>query len=89
VESGTVLYASDGAVGTVTLNRPERLNTLVPPMWNELEEAVAAANADAEVKVIVLKGAGRAFCAGFDFSDDLSQFGPEMSSSAPWDGSRS
>jgi enoyl-CoA hydratase len=88
MKSGIVLYESNGAIGTVTLNRPERLNTIVPPMWNELEEAVAEANADPEVKVIVLKGAGRAFCAGFDFSDNLSQLGPEMSSSAQWDPGR-
>ena len=88
MKSGKVLYESMGAIGTVTLNRPERLNTLVPPMWNELEEAVVEANADPDVKVIVLKGAGRAFCAGFDFSDDLSQFGPNMSSGAQWDPGR-
>ena len=88
MKSGIVLYAAEGAIATVTLNRPERLNTIVPPMWDELEQAVAAANADPEVKVIVLKGAGRAFCAGFDFSDDLSHFGPNMTSGAQWDPGR-
>ena len=62
----TLLYDVDGAVATITLNRPERLNTIVPPMPDELEAAVHAAIADAQVKVIVLRGAGRAFCAGFD-----------------------
>ena len=56
----TILYASDGAVATITLNRPERLNTIVPPMPDELEEAVIGANRDPEVRVIILRGAGRA-----------------------------
>jgi enoyl-CoA hydratase len=85
MESGFILYEADGAVATVTLNRPERLNTLVPPMWQELEEAVAAANGEREVKVIVLKGAGRAFCGGFDFSDDLRQYGDNLGAGADWD----
>ena len=67
----TLLYEADGAIGTITLNRPDRLNTIIPPMPDEIEQAVAAANRDRAVKVIVLRGAGRAFCAGFDFSGGL------------------
>ena len=63
----TVLFETDGAVATITLNRPERLNTIVPPMPDELQDAVHRASRDAAVKVIVLRGAGRSFCAGFDF----------------------
>jgi 1,4-dihydroxy-2-naphthoyl-CoA synthase len=63
----TILYASDGPVATITLNRPEQLNTIVPPMPDEVEHAVDRATHDAAVKVIVLRGAGRAFCAGYDF----------------------
>jgi enoyl-CoA hydratase len=88
MESGLVLYEAKDAVATLTLNRPERLNTIVPPMWNELEDAVARANAEPDVKVIVLRGAGRGFCAGFDFSGDLAQFGPQMSANAQWDPGR-
>jgi enoyl-CoA hydratase len=54
-------------VATITLNRPEVMNAIVSPMWQELNEAIAEANRDREVRVIVLRGAGRAFCAGFDF----------------------
>ena len=54
----TLLYDADGAIATITLNRPERLNTIVPPMPDELEPAVHPAVADPEVKVIVLRGAG-------------------------------
>ncbi len=43
----TLLYDSDGAIATITLNRPERLNTIVPPMPDEIEAAVHAAIADA------------------------------------------
>lgn len=63
----TVLYAVDGPVATITLNRPDRLNTIVAPMPDELAAAVGLAERDAEVKVIVLRGAGRSFCAGYDF----------------------
>ena len=47
----TLLYETEGAVATITLNRPERLNTIVPPMPEEIEQAVAAANRDPEVRV--------------------------------------
>jgi len=56
-----------GPVATITLNRPERLNTIVPPLPDEVEAAVAAATGDERVKVVVVRGAGRSFCAGYDF----------------------
>jgi enoyl-CoA hydratase len=65
----TLLYDFDGAVAVLTLNRPDHLNTIVPPMTDELEDAVNRAVRDNTVKAIILQGAGRAFCAGFDFSD--------------------
>ena len=71
----TVLYETSAAVATITLNRPERLNTIVPPMPDEVEAAVNEAIADAAVKVIVLRGAGRSFCAGYDFLWRLSSMG--------------
>ncbi|MBW2275212.1 MAG: crotonase/enoyl-CoA hydratase family protein [Deltaproteobacteria bacterium] len=67
MQSGLILYAAEGAVATITLNRPQSLNAIVSPMWQELRDAVAEANRAPEVRVIVLEGAGRAFCAGFDF----------------------
>src|ERR671926_459812 len=57
----TLLYDTDAAVATITLNRPERLNTIVPPMPDEIEAAINEAVRDQEVRVIVLRGAGRAF----------------------------
>jgi enoyl-CoA hydratase len=61
-----VLYEKDGRIARVTLNRPEVLNAIDGEMPAELEAAVAEANADPGVHVIVLAGAGRAFCAGYD-----------------------
>lgn len=83
----TILYETGERIATITLNRPEKLNTIKPPMPEELENAVIKANADPEVRVIILKGAGRAFCAGFDFSDNLKHFSEWGGQSAeePWD----
>ena len=64
----SVLYARDGRIGRITLNRPEVLNAIDAALPGELEAAVSEANADPGVHVIVLAGAGRAFCAGYDLT---------------------
>ncbi len=56
-------------VTTITLNRPDRLNAISGPMLTELSEQLLAADADRDVRVIVLTGAGRGFCAGLDLKD--------------------
>jgi len=84
-EFETLIYATDGAVATVTLNRPDRLNTIVPPMPDELEAAVHRAVADESVKVIVLRGAGRAFCAGFDFGGGFHHWDDALTTEGEWD----
>ncbi len=66
MESKAIAYSVDGRIARIVLNRPERLNAINGEMVAELREAVAAANEDASVRVIVLSGAGRAFCAGYD-----------------------
>jgi enoyl-CoA hydratase len=81
----TILYAADGPVATITLNRPERLNTIVPPMPDEVEQAVARATGDAQVKVIIVRGAGRAFCAGYDFSGGFHHWDEGITSDGQWD----
>ena len=82
----TILYKTDGAVATITLNRPHRLNTIVPPMPDEIAQAVEAANRDDAVHVIILRGAGRAFCAGFDFGPEFdSGYGEGLSTDGKWD----
>lgn len=62
----TLTYVVDGRLARVTLNRPARLNAINRAMPGEIQAAVAQANSDDSVHVIVLRGAGRAFCAGYD-----------------------
>jgi enoyl-CoA hydratase/carnithine racemase len=61
-----ITYAAEDGVAVVTLNRPDRLNAWTPVMEREVREAMRAASDDDAVKVIVLTGAGRGFCAGAD-----------------------
>ena len=84
----TLLYETDGEIARITLNRPERLNTIVPPMPDELRESVEAAVADPQVKVIVLRGAGRAFCAGFDFGGGFHHWDEQLTTDGAWDPGR-
>ena len=70
-----VLYERDGAIATVTLNRPERMNTISHPMLVALSEALLEAGRDSAVRAIVITGAGRAFCAGLDLGDAASADG--------------
>jgi enoyl-CoA hydratase/carnithine racemase len=81
----TILYAVADEVATVTLNRPDSLNTIMPPMPEEVEAAVERATADAAVKVIVLRGAGRSFCAGYDFGGGFHHWDEQMNSDGEWD----
>ena len=65
--NGTVVqYEVREHCAYITLNRPDRLNAITAEMGEQIADAVAEANADAAVRVIVLQGAGRAFCAGYD-----------------------
>ena len=67
--SDEVLVDRDGAVCTITLNRPQALNSFTTSMHGALLAALDAAAADATVRCVVLTGAGRGFCAGQDLSD--------------------
>ncbi len=62
----TVLYEVADRICTITLNRPERLNAWTRQMHFDLKDAMHAAGGDPEVRVIILTGAGRGFCAGAD-----------------------
>ena len=81
----TLVYDTDGAIATITLNRPERLNTIVPPMPEEFEDAVRQATGDPGVKVIVLRGAGRSFCAGYDFGGGFHHWDEMLATDGRWD----
>jgi enoyl-CoA hydratase len=61
-----LLYSVDEKIATVTLNRPERMNALTPKLQAAMHAAFDTADADRGVKVIILTGAGAAFCAGYD-----------------------
>ena len=81
----TILYATGESVATITLNRPASLNTIVPPMPEEVEHAVERAVADPAVKVIVVRGAGRSFCAGYDFGGGFHHWDDAMNTDGRWD----
>lgn len=62
----TIIYESKENILTITLNRPDRMNAYTSKMCFELIDAFKAADADDDIKAIVVTGAGRAFCAGAD-----------------------
>ena len=63
-----VLYETDGRVATITMNRPDKLNALSEGLIDDIVAAAEEAEADREVRSIILKAAGRAFSAGYDIS---------------------
>jgi enoyl-CoA hydratase len=74
--TSTVLYESRGAVAQLTLNRPEKLNAINVAMIEALAQALDRAEADDEVRVVLLAGAGKAFSAGFDLDMETGSEGP-------------
>jgi enoyl-CoA hydratase/carnithine racemase len=71
---GDVAVEVDGAVAVLTLDRPEHLNAFTGEMGAELEAAYRRCDEDDGIRAVVLTGAGRAFCAGADFSDGAEVF---------------
>ena len=69
MQGDEVLYAIADHIATITLNRPERMNTISGPMLGQLTERLLEADADREVRVVILTGTGRAFCAGLDLTE--------------------
>lgn len=82
-----ILYSVDDGVAWVTLNRPDRLNAWRAQMEREVREAMRAATEDDGVRVIVLTGAGRGFCAGADMNalQGIQSSGQSDRIVAPWD----
>ena len=83
-----VLYEKDGRIGRITLNRPEVMNAIDDDVPVELADCVAHANADPGVHVIVLSGAGDAFCAGYDltyYAEASGGAGNNVTQDMPWD----
>lgn len=85
-EYQSILYEAEGRVARITLNRPERLNAIDLAMPAELQAAVQRACADDDVHAIVLSGAGRAFCAGYDLIEFAQTKGENPGvQSMPWE----
>ena len=80
----TVLYEAADAVATLTLNRPERRNAITPQLVEDFDAALARALDDDEVRVVRLRGAGSAFCAGYDIGWG-SESMQAAEAGAPWD----
>lgn len=83
---GTVLYESKERVATITLNRPERFNAINETMPEDIAKAFGHANNDDSVHVVVLTGAGRGFCGGYDLKAYAEKPGSNPAiQEMPWD----
>jgi 2-(1,2-epoxy-1,2-dihydrophenyl)acetyl-CoA isomerase len=82
MSESTVLYAEQGAVATVTLNRPAALNSFTRQMHRDLWAALDVAEANPLIRALVITGAGRAFCAGADLAEFDFAPGPDLKSRA-------
>ncbi len=86
MSSDSVLYEVDGRLARITLNRPEKLNAIDETMPGALAAAVEEAGDDDRVHAIVLSGAGRAFCSGYDLERFAEEPRPTLGSQEmPWD----
>ena len=81
-----VEYQTDGRIARIVLNRPDVLNAIDDDVPQQLADCVARANADDDIHVIVLSGAGRAFCAGYDLKAYAETSGENsVTQDMPWD----
>ncbi|MFC2060718.1 enoyl-CoA hydratase/isomerase family protein [Chloroflexota bacterium] len=71
-----IIYKREDGIATITLNRPERLNALINPLEEEVKQVLRDIDLDESMRVLILTGAGRAFCAGGDFKGDTGGLGP-------------
>jgi 2-(1,2-epoxy-1,2-dihydrophenyl)acetyl-CoA isomerase len=78
MSEATVLYEARGSVGLVTLNRPQSLNSFTRQMHQELWAVLDRINVDKAIRVAVLTGAGRGFCAGADLAEFDFEPGPDL-----------
>ena len=86
MDFATLRYETAGRIARITLDRPERLNAIDEKMPGEIRAAVERANADDGIHVIVLQGAGRGFCSGYDLKAFAETKGENPGvQSMPWD----
>jgi enoyl-CoA hydratase/carnithine racemase len=69
LKPSTFLYEQSGGIATITLNRPERLNAITFEVYHELTDFIAKLGDEEDVRVVIITGAGRAFCSGGDVRD--------------------
>lgn len=82
----SVLFDKDGRIGRITLNRPEVMNAINDDLPHELAAAVAEADADRDIHVMLLSSAGKALCAGYDLVHYAEGNGTnEVTQKMPWD----
>lgn len=84
----TILFEVQERVATVTLHRPDRLNAWNAQMARELSDALRRADADDEVRAVIVTGQGRAFCAGADLEAGGETFGARRARAVDADGDR-
>lgn len=82
----TLDYQTDNRIATITLNRPDRLNAINDDMPSEIAAAVRKAERDDDVHVIIVQGAGKGFCGGYDLKEYAERTGDiNGSQDMPWD----
>ena len=81
----SVIYEKTGRIGRITLNRPGRLNAIDDDLPRDLQAAVEALDRDDDVHVMVLSGAGDAFCAGYDLAHYAQDPDNPLTQDMPWD----
>jgi enoyl-CoA hydratase len=82
----TLIVKKEGAVDRVTLNRPDALNAMNPELVDELQDYFGRLYTDHSVRIVVLKGAGRAFCAGLDLKERSNRPDADATSGSPQSG---
>ena len=83
--NGTVSFSVDGDVATVTLNRPETLNSMNDDFMNDISEAFGMVAADDSMRAVILTGAGRGFCSGADLRGAVADGAEDVDRQAPGD----
>ena len=74
-----ILFEVKDNIGTITLNRPDKFNSFNRTMALQMQDALTKCSEDDEIRAVVIKGNGKAFCAGQDLAEAIDPNGPELS----------
>ncbi len=85
MEYKTIILEKKDSIAIITLNRPDKMNTLIPQMADELKDAIEAVDRDEQVKAAVLTASGKAFCAGADLNEWFLPMAKERRKGVPGD----